>query len=504
MEAVPDLLPPALTDSEQVLRQALGASEDVLYQRLTLMAGRRPALLVFVEGMVDRHRLADQVVEVLASTDLPEGLPPTLAELGRRLVYLPTHSEQIKAAKAAEAVFRGQAVLLVDGYPGALILGVQGWEDRSIQNAPSETGLRGPRDGFVENIVTNINLIRRRLNDPKLVVRYWRVGTRSKTRVAVLHIADIARDRLVNEIAQRVAAIEFDGVLDASQVRGLLTGQVYTPFPKMGSTERPDLVVAALLVGKVAVLVDNSPFALTAPTALMDTLWAADDYYTVPAVTLMIRMVRLLGAFSTTFLSPLYVGIMMFNPGLVRTDLAIYFARERSGIPLTPSLEVIFLEVMMEVLHEATVRLPTKIGSAATVVGGLIIGQAAVEARLVSGIVVIVAAISAIGSFTIPGQEMGQVWRVTKWLLIAAATAFGVYGVFGASFVLFSWLASQDSFGTPYLAPLAPLIRDDLAGDSLLRVPWGLFRRREKRYRPKDQNRTSEPQVKKYLDGGER
>jgi hypothetical protein len=504
VEAVPVNLPPALTDSEQVLRRALGASEDIIFQRYSLKADGRPALLAFVEGMIDRVSLENQVVEVMASTDPSGGLPPRLSDLGRLLVHLSSHTEERTAEPAAEAVFRGHAVLLVDGYPGALILGVQGWEDRPVQSAPSETGLRGPRDGFVENIVTNISLIRRRLNDPNLVVRYWRVGARSKTRVAVLHMADITRERLVSELAQRVAAIEFDGIFDALQVRELLTGQNYTPFPKMEGTERPDMVAMALLAGKVAVLVDNSPFVLTAPTTLGDTFWAADDYYTAPIVTALVRLFRFFGAFATAFLSPLYIGVMMFNPGLVRTDLAIYFARERAGIPLTPALEVVFLEVMMEILHEATVRLPTKVGSAATVVGGLIIGQAAVEARLVSGIVVIVAAISAIGSFTIPGQEMGQVWRATKWVLIVAATAFGVYGVFGASWVLFSWLASQDSFGTPYMAPLAPLIPKDLAGDSFVRAPWGTLRWREKTLRTKNKARTSAPQARKYRDGGER
>ncbi|MDF2629844.1 MAG: gerBA 4 [Symbiobacteriaceae bacterium] len=497
-------LPPALTKSEQALRKALGASEDILFTRLTLRTGGRNALLASIEGMVNREALQEQVIEALLRTDLPGGLPPTLTDLGRQLLHLVEQTEECQAAKAAEAIFRGDAVLLVDGYAGALVLGTLKWDERPVQSAPSETGLRGPRDGFVERLTTNISLIRRRLNDPNLVVRFFRVGTRSKTRVAVLHMADITNERLVKEIEQRVAAIDYDGILDASQLRELLTGQVYTLFPKTGSTERPDLVVEALLAGKVAVLADNSPFALTAPITLGDTFWAADDYYTVPVVTLMMRLVRFIGAFATALMSPLYIGIMTFNPGLVRTDLAIYFARERSGIPLTPALEVLFLEVMMEVLHEATVRLPTKVGSAATVVGGLIIGQAAVEARLVSGIVVIVVAISALGSFTIPGQEMGQVWRATKWVLILAATTLGVYGVFGASFVLFSWLASQDSFGTPYLAPIAPLIPRDLLVDSVLRQHWSLFSRRERTYRTKDDDRTGEPQLKKYLDGGER
>ena len=496
------MLPAAIEKSEPMLRKALGPSEDIICQELRLRAGGRKVLLVFVEGMIDRDSLQEHAIAPLATTDLPEGLPPTLEELGFRLISVVVRKVVTDPAQVREKVCRGNVALLIDGYPGALVLGLQDWEERAIQSSPSESGLRGPRDAFVENVVTNINLIRRRLNDPHLIVKYYRVGVRSRTLVAVLHIADIARDRLVTEIQDRVAAIEFDGVLDSAQMRELITGMPWAP--KMEMTERPDKIVAGLLSGKVAVVTDNSPFTLTAPTTLMDTLWAADDYYSSPAITILTRFIRLVGVGVTLFLSPLYVGITMFNPGLLRSDLAFYMARERAGIPLVPTLETIFLEIMMEVLHEATIRLPSKIGSAATVVGGLIIGQAAVQARLLSGIVVIVAAISAIGSFTLPSQEMGQAWRVTKWALILAASTFGVYGIFVTSFMLFSWLASQDSFGTPYLAPVAPLIPGDLARDSLLRKPWGLVRRRAQSLRPKDPDRTSRSQDLKYRDGGER
>lgn len=498
------MLPAQLDTSEQMLRKAVGASEDIIWQSLRLRAEGRKALLVFIEGMVDRQSLQEFVVAPLATEDSSEGLPPKLMDMAKRLIHTAIKQEAKDAAKARDALFRGLALLLVDGYAGALILGVQDWEERPVQSPPSEAGLRGPRDGFVENIVTNINLVRRRIKDPNLVVKYWPVGARTRTRVAVLHMADITRKRLIEEIHSRVAATEFDGILDASQLRELLTGVLWTPFPKMATTERPDSVCAALLGGKVVVLVDNSPFALVAPTTLMETLWAPDDYYTNPIVTGMMRLVRTFGVLVTVLLPPLYIGITMYAPALVRTDLAIYLARERAGIPLTPALEIIFLETMMEILHEATIRLPAKVGSAATVVGGLIIGQAAVEARLISGMAVIVVAIAAIGSFTVPVQEMGQVWRVTKWAFIAAATVMGVYGVFAAAFIMFSWVASQDSFGTPYMIPLAPLVWGDLKRDSLSRLSWSLVRKRPATNRTKDSDRTSQPQNRKYQDGGER
>lgn len=427
-----------------------------------------------------------------------------LAALGRQLVSIADHYVTADPHVVRDEVYRGKSALLVDGLAGALILGTQGWEERPVQSPPTESPLRGPRDGFVENITNNVALVRRRLNDPGLCIRFFRLGARSKTRVALLYVAELARPALVHELQTRIAAVEFDGILDSNQLRELLAGPGFSPFPRMETTERPDKVAAALLSGKVAVLVDNSPFAAVAPITLMDTFWAPDDYYTSPAVTLLVRTVRLIGWAAVVFLSPLYISIEMYNPDVVRTDLALFLAAERQGIPLTAVLEVIFLEAMNEMIFEATVRLPAKIGSAATVVGGLIIGQAAARAGLVSNIVIIVVAISAIGSFTLPSPEFGQAWRTTKWILMMAGALFGVYGIYLAAFCLLSWLAAQDSFGTPYLTPLAPLIPADLKRDALYRKPWGEVRRRPATYRARDRDRTGAPQNRKYRDGGER
>ena len=498
----PDL-PADLTEAEQLLRQVVGESDDLHYDRLSLQGGARQALLVFVTDLAGREDLQRYVLEPLAGLQPGQTLPGTLLEFGRQTLHVVGPTYCANPADVRDWVYRGYSALLLDGYPGALRLATQRWEERSVQSPPTETALRGPRDGFVENLGTNLGLVRRRLCDRHLMVKFFRVGTRTQTKVALLSIEDIANPRLVDEIASRLGAVSFDSVLDTFVLRELLVGQP-SPFPKMEATERPDKVVAALLSGKVAVLADNSPFGLTAPATLLDSMWAADDYYGVPATAVLVRGIRLLGVLVTLFLSPMYIGIELYTPGLIRTDLALYLAMERAGVPLNPALEIIFLELMMELVQEATIRLPAKVGSAATVVGGLIVGQAAVEARLLSGVVVVVAAISAIGSFTMPGSEMGQIWRIVKWGLILAAIFLGVYGVFAAGFILFAWLTSQDSFGTPYLAPVAPAIPGDLKRDGLMRRGWDRVVKRGRAYRPTDTNRADMPQSNRYRDGGER
>lgn len=500
---LPDL-PPDLKESESILRQALGQSEDIHYRPIMLRWKNRAGLMVYTEGLVQTDMLNAHLLEPLLENQPTGEPPPSLADLGRRLISISDQQVMTASAEVRDEVYRGKAALLVDGCAGALILGAQGWEERPVQSPPTEAPLRGPRDGFIENIVSNVALVRRRLCSPSLQVKYFRVGARSKSRVGLLYLVDLARPQLVHELETRIAALRFDGILDTNQLRELLVGSGFSPFPRMESTERPDKVVAALLSGKVAIMVDNSPFASLAPCTLMDSVWAPDDYYTAPAIIFLLRLVRVAGWAATLFLSPLYIAVEMYNPELVRTDLALFLARERQGIPLTAAVEIYFLEMMSEMIHEATVRLPAKIGSAATVVGGLIIGEAAARAGLISNIVIIVVAISAIGSFTLPGQEFAQGWRATKWVLIAAASLFGVYGIFAGAFVLLSWLASRDSFGTPYLAPLAPFIPGDLKRDFVYRMPWSAVRRRPTTYGAIDPDRTPVPQSKKYRDSGER
>ena len=486
------------------MRRVLGESDDVHFQHFTVKWGQTAGIVIFIEGLTNTSDLQGHVLQPLMER-APEGqLAPGLQAFGDRVLHIADRQMTSDPTRIRDEVYHGKTALLVDGFAAALLLGVQGWEERSVESPPTESGLRGPRDGFVENITANIALVRRRLCDPGLRVRFFRVGARTQTKVAMLYLDDLARPRLVQELATRISAVSFDGILDTNQLREFVAGSGFSPFPKMESTERPDRVTAALLSGKVAVLMDTSPFVTVAPATLPDFLWATDDYYTSPAVALLVRLVRVLGWLGSTFLPALYIAIEMYNPDLIRSDMALFLARERVGVPLGPSLEIYFLEAIMEMLYEATVRLPSKVGSAATVVGGLIIGQAAVQARVISAAAIIVAALAAIGSFTYPGQEIAQVWRAAKWLLLIVTSFFGVYGLFAAAVALFSYLAAQDSFGTPYLAPLVPLILPDLLRDSLYRKPWDQVRRRPRTYGALDPDRTSEPQSRKYQDGGER
>lgn len=495
------LLSEDLTTNQAILTSSLGESEDIQYQPITW--GDYAILLVYIDGLVDKEMIQTIVLEPLQNKKLEAISPINLSVWGKHIIKVVDQLESNDINTIRNEILQGKTALLIDGSSSVLLLDMKRLEQRSIETPPMEFGLRGPRDGFVENITTNISLIRRRWCDPNLRVHFFKAGKRSSSRIAMLYVHDIAHDALVHEIRTRLSSLDFDIIIDTNQLRELLYGSGFTLFPVMESTERPDKVVSALLTGKIAIFVDNSPFSVTLPMTFFDSFRTPDDDYTVPLVTWLVRIIRLEGWLISLLLSPLYIAIQMFTPNFLRSDLALYLQQVHSGVPLNAMLEIVFLEMANEIIFEATVRLPSKIGSAATIVGGLIIGQAAVQAHLVSGSVVIITAISLLGSLTLP-SETGQIWRSMKWGLIIVASLFGTYGMFAAIMILFSFMVSRDSFGTPYMSPLAPFIPQDLFGFVFFRKPLGNARKRPVMYQVKDQDLTSEKQKNKYMDKGER
>lgn len=480
----------------KLLQQQLGPGNDIKIHRFDIAGGPKAAL-VYVEGLVDGLQLQINVLKRL-KVDLVTGRPSRkwsvgdLEEAGRRWITVAEQRTVHEPPTVPELAFGGSALLLAHGAPAVLALNIRGWKERNIEVPTMEAGLRGPRDGFTETLTTNLALLRRRLQTRSLEIVELRLGKRSHTRVALVYLKDVAQPELVRDVRRKLEKINYDAIIEINQLREITTRQGYSPFPRAVLTERPDRVVASLLAGQVAVLTDTSPMTMIAPTLFWDFFKAPDDYYSNPLVVIILRLVRLAGAAAMSFFPSLYVALEQYNPELFRTDLALFLAGDRMNVPLLPVIEILFLAAMLEMIHEATARLPTRIGSAATIVGGLIIGEAAVRAKLISSVVIIVVAAATIGSYTLPNYEMSQAWRTINWLMITAAALFGIYGLFIASFCLLIYLSSLDSFGVPYLAPVAPPINRDLAADLLVRLPWPRTRRRPTVFRPTDPDRSSD------------
>ncbi len=485
-----------LNENLEILKNLFG-SDDIVYREFTIgTANELPALMIFIDELTDKNSMqrdgmtnlmlwAKSVLSPAVSTAdginrLISGNLLALAELKELTTY----------PEIVEAVLGADAVLLVHGLDLALDWGVKSWEHRGVGDATNENTIRGPREAFNEVMKTSLALIRRRIKDPMLRVKFSQLGKRSVTDVAVLYIEGLANPALVEEVKRRMELIDTEAIADGSYVEQFIQDAPYSPFPQVQWTERPDRATAGLLEGRVVIVCDGSPNAIIAPATMPNFLPAPEDYYDRFLLSTFIRFVRTVSIFSSVLLPALYISVINFHHELLPTTLAIAIAGSRTGVPFSAVMEALVMEFTFELLREAGLRLPSALGSTIGIVGGIIIGQAAVSAGLVSPIMVVIVALTAIGSFAIPSYNMAATLRFLRFPLLLLAGAFGLYGVTAGGIVILLHLATLKSFGVPYLSPLAPLTLSGLT-DTVVRAPLWQMRYRPLFLRPGDTRRSS-------------
>lgn len=372
----------------------------------------------------------------------------------------------------------GNAVFLIDGCNKFFTVIANTDEGRTIEEPTSQTVIRGPKDGFTEKINSNILLIRKRIKNKALRMEYLYVGSVTKTTISLMYIHKVAKDEIVQEIRDRLGKIKIDGILEGAYIEELIKDNRYSIFPAFLSSEKPDAVVAALLEGKVAILVDGTPYVLTAPALMVEFLQASEDYYHHYIIASMMRFLRFI-AFSLTLLVPAsYIAITTFHQEIIPTPLLISLSAQYEGVPFPVLMEALIMELTFEILREAGIRMPRAIGPAISIVGALVLGQAAVEAGIISAAMVIIVSITAISSFAIPNYEMSNAIRAIRFALMLLAGTLGLYGVFMGLIVMVLHLCSIKSITVPYLTPIAPKIEGGNK-DTIFRFPlWKM------RYRP--------------------
>ena len=424
---------------------------DVVHHKLRL--ANVPVYVVYMDSMIDRE---------LVEGDLFRNLMYGLHEIPerQRMEFIQTRALTTADTKTVETVdeaileaLSGNTVIFVDGCEKALIISSKMFPTRGVQAAQSEVSVRGPKDSFTESMRMNTVLIRRRIRDTQLKSLQCCIGVRSKTDVSIMYVEGIVRTEILNEIQTRLAAFQIDGIFDCGNIEQLTEKEWYSPFPQFQTTERPDKAASALLEGRIVLVVDNSPMVLLLPTTLNCFFQAADDYYNRWGIVCFVRILRYIAAWIAMSLPAFYIGITCFHPEMLPASLELSFAAARRGVPFPVPVEVLLLELAFELLREAGIRLPGPMGSALGIVGGLIIGQAAVDAQIISPIVVIVVALTALASFTIPNETFASAFRLVKFYLILLATFFGVYGALLGTLTVLIHLASLESFGIPYLMP---------------------------------------------------
>jgi spore germination protein KA len=476
-----DTLNGNLEDSITFIANLMGENDDLILRRFHIF-GQYEAVLVYFSNMVDQNVINSDILKPLMYP------PPHLAReevqldqlkdvLLNETLYHSVGKLEQKLSALVEVVLRGETVVLIDGLDEALLIGTTKVDKRGIDQPETEQVIRGAREGFIEQLGTNLALLRYRLPTTDFRIKLLQIGRITKSRVAVCYIKGIVNDALVEEVEKRLKKIDIDGVLDVGYLEQFIEDNHFSPFPQVQNTERPDKTVANLLEGRVAILVDGSPFALIAPTVFTQFYQTTEDYSERFLMVSFIRLTRLLALIFSLVTPSLYVAVISFNPELIPTKFAVAVSGGRAGVPFPSIVEVLLMEVSMEVLREATLRLPKQVGGALSIVGVLVIGQAAVSAGFVSPITVVVIALTTIGSFATPAYNAALALRLLRFPLVFLAGMFGLYGVMVGLILIANHVLSLKSFGVPYMSPIVPGNFDGMK-DSLIRGPlWWMKKR---------------------------
>ncbi|MBZ9632971.1 spore germination protein [Clostridium sp. FP1] len=458
----------------EYLKELLKDNSDVIFR--TFNVGDWKAAIVYIDGMADKLLLDHYVLEPLMLCS--KGIEKT-KQIKDNILSVTDMHEVKKLSEGVNAALSGDTLMFIDELNCAYVIATRFWPARGVGDPSGETVIRGARDGFTETVRFNTALIRRRIRDTRLRVKPKAIGARSKTDVAIMYIDDIVNKEVLEELNRRVDKINIDAVFDSAYIEQLIEDNKYSPFPQIQSTERPDVVAAALYEGRVALVVDNSPFVIIVPTTLPSLFQSPDDYYQRWMHSSMVRFIRMISIFISLMAPAFYVAITSFHTDIIPTKLAYAIAASREGVPFPAFVEAIIMELFLALLMEAVVRLPKPIGATIGIVGGLIIGQSAVSAGIASPIMIIIVAITAITTFVTPNYEVTAAFRFVRILLIIASAIVGFYGIVMGLIILLIHLVRMKSFGIPYLAPAVDTSIADLK-DMYIRAPISKLKERPK------------------------
>lgn len=450
--------------------KSLIGSKSKLAEKHFIIGKQSPinAAIVYTAGLVNKD-VIDRDILTHLMLHVEENLSG-IAELGDYLCkkYITMSNTEIETDinKAVEEIKRGKTVILVEGYSNFIIVDTAEGIYRSVTDPQNEISTRGPRDGFIESLETNISILRRRIKDKNLVIENFTVGRRSQTDLAIMYIDDIVDKNLLKDIRDRITSIDVDTVTGTANIEQYIEKHTYSIFPQIFYTERPDRVQANLMEGKIAILLEGSPIGLTVPTLFVEFFETVEDYYNRTLVGSFSRIIRYIAAIIILTFPGIYITIIKFNSELIPSTFIQSIIEARKGLALTPFMSLLSMNLVIEFLREGGLRLPSKIGQTISVVGGIIIGDAALKAKMVSSTTLLVLGITTVASFLIPNYEMALSVRILNYPAIILANWLGMLGVAMSVFFIIAYLCSLDSFGVPYFS----FNKSDMK-DTLIRAP---------------------------------
>ncbi|MFC4767639.1 spore germination protein [Effusibacillus consociatus] len=448
------------------------------------------AFAVFLEGVSSKETINSFILQplmLLADVPPDNEMKDRLKTVKEKLLPGNQVMEYDKWEEVKKNILSGSTAVFIDGVEKALIIETKGWEQRGVGETKTETVVRGPHDAFTENLRANTGLVRARLRTEKLITEMMQVGQLAPTDVAVMYIDGIANPKLVAEVKKRIKAVKVDFLQDSGTLEQFIEDQPVGLVPKMMATERPDRVAASLSEGFIAVFVGQSPYVLILPTMIWSLLHTAEDAFLRYPFGSLLRLIRFV-SFGTALLLPaFYIAITNYHPEMIPTDLMLAIAAARERVPFPVVLEVLMMELALELIREAGIRIPNVIGPTIGIVGALILGQAAVQAGIISPLLVIVVAVTALSAFSLPNYSFSFAIRLLRFVFIFIAAIWGFYGItLGIMGLLMNW-ACMKSFGVPMLSPVAPF--KPSSPDIVLRAPAFLQEKRPSAIRPMDTKR---------------
>ncbi len=445
-------------------------SEDILSYAFQTADGVNCALF-YADGMVNKELLGALIARPLSFLELKErenegGRYALNEEKVQKTVRFPELKQVQVFSQAIEEILDGNTLLLADGLQTGFVAGAKLLPVRAVTEPPTDVAVKGPREGFIEDIKTNMTLIRKRLKSPDLRFETIKIGNRSNTAVSICWLEGTSNNQVKEEIVKKLQTIQVDCIPDSSYIASFLSPRPHSVFRAVGTTEKPDIFTAKISEGRVGIIVDGSPIALTLPFTLTEDFQTSEDYFVSPFVATIFRLLRFISLFVAILLPAFYISAQLFKMQMLPLGLMLTIASSVQELPLSPALEMFVVLFLLETLKEASIRMPKYVGMSLSVVGALVLGETAVSAGFLSTPAIIIVAFSGICLYTVP--DFVETGSVLRWLYLLVAGGFGPFGIVLLSAFLLYYLITADSFGTPILAPFSPLNRHDLR-DSIIK-----------------------------------
>jgi spore germination protein KA len=479
----------------ELINREIGPKSPVVIKHI-LIGKQQPveAALIYVNGLINKDIVDRDILQPLM-LHVEENLfcQVNLADyIAKRYIAMSNTTIQTSLNEAIINIKRGNSVLFINNQPNFVIIDTRGGSYRSIQDATMESAARAGRESFIENLETNMSLIRRNLRDKNLRFETFTIGQRSQTDVLIAYLEDVADKDVLNTVKERLSAIDADLISSAGMIEQYIEGSTYSIFPQVFATERVDRVTSRICEGRVAIIIEGTPFVLIVPSMFTEFFHAVEDYYNRTIVSSFTRLLRFLALLIIITASPTYLVLIKYNSELIPVNFTIPIMQSRADIALTPFLEILLMEIVIELLREGGLRLPSKIAQTLSVVGGIIVGNTAVESRFVSPTTLFVVGIAVVASFVVVNYEMSLAIRFLRFPMLILANILGMFGIALGWFMLIMYLVSLESFGVPYF----PINKYEDLRDKFTRQPLWKMNTRPQGIPHQDDKRQTDFRIK--------